>query len=268
MSAFTRFLRATPAARRPYSSFFSKPGGGRYFNNSHASSKPAAKPVVAGRRSSSAARRLDLCCHPRPAPSNASPNPNANPNPNASPSVNANSPSPLDADPQPLVSLSVPHPQPHPTLDPEEFKLHQFFALHRPLLLLGDPAAVLTSPPPHVPLFPEQQATAPEKEKWSWDGGLPDGAWVGTGMSADTAGTAGTKHPVDHDAEVARQLTRALAMTCVGARVAWDDTLRRLGMDVDTAAQDLRAAEWNQEWEDILADSVKRKRRKKMKKHK
>jgi hypothetical protein len=39
-------------------------------------------------------------------------------------------------------------------------------------------------------------------------------------------------------------------------------------MDVELAAEDLRVTEWDQEWEDILADSVKRKRRKKMKKHK
>ncbi|KAF8211935.1 hypothetical protein K438DRAFT_1219724 [Mycena galopus ATCC 62051] len=71
----------------------------------------------------------------------------------------------------------------------------------------------------------------------------------------------------DPDAEAARQLTRALTMTRAGATVSWENTLRRLGLDVDSAAQDLRAEEWNQEWEDILADSVKRKRRKKMKKH-
>jgi hypothetical protein len=77
-----------------------------------------------------------------------------------------------------------------------------------------------------------------------------------------------TEHPVDADAEAARQLTRALTITRAGATVAWDSTLRRLGVDVDSAANDLRAKEWNQEWEDILADSTKRKRRKKMKKHK
>ncbi|KAF8211997.1 hypothetical protein K438DRAFT_1928258 [Mycena galopus ATCC 62051] len=60
---------------------------------------------------------------------------------------------------------------------------------------------------------------------------------------------------VDPDAEAAHQLTRALTMT-------------RAGRPCHSAAQDLRAEEWNQEWEDILADSVKRKRRKKMKKHK
>jgi len=76
----------------------------------------------------------------------------------------------------------------------------------------------------------------------------------------------------------------------LGATISWDNTLRRLGMDVDLAARDLRAREWDQEWEDILADSTKqilaeqqilaesmhqiltdstkRKRRKKMKKHK
>ncbi|KAJ6502326.1 hypothetical protein C8R45DRAFT_1209903 [Mycena sanguinolenta] len=272
MSAFTRFLRATPAARRPYSSFFSKPGGGRYFNNSHAGSKPAAAKPVAGKTKDPAAAAAAPVedSSPAPTPANASPSPNTNPNANANvtPSVNSTSASPLDADPQPpLVSLSVPHPHPHPSPDPEAFKLHQFFSLHRPLLLLHDPAAILASPPPNVPLFPQAAPASATTEQWSWS--WDDGSGV-TALPHEMGAAGGmTKHQqMESDAEAARQLTRALTMARAGATVAWDETLRRLGMDVDGAAQDLRAAEWNQEWEDILADSVKRKRKKKMKKHK
>jgi len=105
-----------------------------------------------------------------------------------------------------------------------------------------------------VPLFPAPQ------QKYEWHSLLPDEV---VGHPDDS-----TDGPVDADAEAARQLTRALTMARAGATVSWETTLRRLGVDVDSAANDLRATEWNQEWEDILADSVKRKRRKKMKKHK
>jgi hypothetical protein len=50
--------------------------------------------------------------------------------------------------------------------------------------------------------------------------------------------------------------------------IEWEDTLRRLGLDVDNEPErkqtkELMAAEWR-----IEMDSTKRKRRKKMKKHK
>ncbi|KAF8211965.1 hypothetical protein K438DRAFT_1957758 [Mycena galopus ATCC 62051] len=253
MSAFARVLRRTPAARRSYS-IFSKPGGGRPLNNSH---KPA-KPVVATKDSPA-----DSNSNPDspPASSPAAAGPTPNPSPLLSPD-DAPSATPSVASP-PLVSLAalaVPLPDgapAHPPVEPEEFKLHQFFSLHRPLLLLPDPPSILASPPPNVPLFPHPQQAA---YKWSCSSSVLDElGMIGAGDAIKT---------VDPDAEAARQLTRALTMTRAGATVSWENTLRRLGLDVDSAAQDLRAEEWNQEWEDILADSVKRKRRKKMKKHK
>ncbi|KAF7338112.1 DUF1713 domain-containing protein [Mycena venus] len=240
MSAFTRFLRPIPAARRPYSSFFSKPGGGRYFN----SHKPA-KPVVPA---------VNNAKDPAAAPSDAADSPPASPAANGSIS---SAPSPLLSpdDTQTTPSVASP-PRMATTRAPrsvrQEFKLHQFFSIHRPLLLLSDPPSILNSPPAHAPLFPQQP--------YKWNSLLPDGI----GAAPHDA----TRPPVDPDAEAARQLTRALTMTRAGATVSWENTLQRLGLDVESAAQDLRAEEWNQEWEDILADSVKRKRRKKMKKHK
>jgi hypothetical protein len=74
---------------------------------------------------------------------------------------------------------------------------------------------------------------------------------------------------MDADAAAARQLTRALTINHAGATVAWEDTLRRLGLNVD---QDTERAhmqqQWDREWQDVMMDSTKRKRRRKMKKHK
>ncbi|KAJ7685398.1 hypothetical protein DFH06DRAFT_1074805 [Mycena polygramma] len=249
MSAFTRFLRPIPAARRPYSSFFSKSGGGRYFN----SHKPAKPVVVVNNTKETSGSPPDAADSP---PVSSAANNATSPllSPDDAPSSPAVAPPPRSATLVPLAASDVRHPEglpSHPILEPEEFQLHQFFSIHRPLLLLSDPPSILQSPPPSAPLFPRQS--------YRWNSLLPDEL---AGHQRDT------KFPVDPDAEAARQLTRALTMTRAGATVSWENTLRRLGMDVDLAADDLRATEWNQEWEDILADSVKRKRRKKMKKHK
>jgi len=75
--------------------------------------------------------------------------------------------------------------------------------------------------------------------------------------------------PMDADAEAARQLTRALTMSKAGASIAWEDTLRHLGLDVTQSADRVGLAEQlAKEKHDVLMDSTKRKRRKKMKKHK
>ncbi|KAK7020430.1 DUF1713 domain-containing protein [Favolaschia claudopus] len=253
MSALTRFLRPVPATRRPYSSFFSKPGGGRYFN----SHKPA-KPVVAVTNTKEAAPAApDASESTSSPPASNGNNPNTPSsssllNPDESPATPSVASPPRMATFVPLSELTSGSPQggpsSHPIIEPEEFKLHQFFSIHRPLLLLSDPSSILNSPPPHAPLFPQQPYH-----------------WTDKFMAPPAEAT---KLSIDPDAEAARQLTRALTMTRAGATVSWEDTLRRLGFDVELAAEELRAEEWNQEWEDILADSVKRKRRKKMKKHK
>jgi len=155
----------------------------------------------------------------------------------------------------PLAASAVRQPEgvpAHPLVAPNDLQLHQFFSLQRPLLLLSDPPSILQSPDPSVPLFPRAQ--------YKCESLLPDGI-IGHLHEA-------MRQPADPDAEAARQLTRALTMTRAGATISWENTLRRLGVDVELHAQAVNAAEWNQEWEDILADSTKRKRRHKMKKHK
>ncbi|KAJ7724488.1 hypothetical protein DFH07DRAFT_971247 [Mycena maculata] len=254
MSAFTRqflHLHTIPAARRSYSSFFSKPGGGRYFN----SHKPAAKPVVAANSTKEPAvpsQDADPASAPAsgsgPGPATQLLNPDDSPTSVASP--------PRSSTLVPLAASAVRHPEgspSHPVISPKDFQLHQFFSIHRPLLLLSNPPSIFSTPPPSAPLF----YTPPQN--YEWHSLLPDEV---VGHSDDSADS-----PVD-DADTARQLTRGLTMARVEATVSWESTLRRLGVDVESAANDLRATEWNQEWEDILADSVKRKRRKKMKKHK
>lgn len=73
----------------------------------------------------------------------------------------------------------------------------------------------------------------------------------------------------DADADAARQLTRALTLSQAGSAVAWENTLKRLGLDVNAQPDRIGSQrEIRKVWRDIVMDSVKRKRRKKMKKHK
>lgn len=71
---------------------------------------------------------------------------------------------------------------------------------------------------------------------------------------------------LEADADTARQLARAMVVNRIGASMAWEGTLKRLGLDVtEGRADEVRLAEAEFE---VLMDSTKRKRRKKMKKHK
>ncbi|KAG6854548.1 Cleavage polyadenylation factor subunit clp1 [Blastosporella zonata] len=229
MSAFARLLRAQPANRRAYSSFFSsKPGGGgRYFT----SAKP---PKVV--------KKVDE------ATADAAPSTVEQPSPSPTPSTSASTAPASTPEPVTIAPNNVPHPM----VNPKDFKLHQFFSLHRPLLLLSRPHSILDSTNA-ASFLPEQQpehpAPKPDTPQWLLDE-FPD-------VSSDA------------DAATARQLSRALTMNHAGATVAWEDTLRRLGLDVNKDADRVGLQEkWDKEWQDVLMDSTKRKRKKKMKKHK
>jgi hypothetical protein len=76
-----------------------------------------------------------------------------------------------------------------------------------------------------------------------------------------------TEATPEADAEAARQLARALVINRVGAAITWEETLRKLGMDVDGDLTGPRDS-ISKELEEVLLDSTRRKRRKKMKKHK
>lgn len=71
------------------------------------------------------------------------------------------------------------------------------------------------------------------------------------------------------DAETARQLSRALAVNKAGPTVAWEKALRKLGLDVEMEPERVVMREqMEKDWSEVMMDSTKRKRRKKMKKHK
>jgi nitric oxide reductase activation protein len=109
--------------------------------------------------------------------------------------------------------------------------LHSFFSLDRPMLLLSQPTSRLfnTLPPPRAP-------------------------------AEDNAGET------DADADAARALSHALVMSRVQSAADWAGAIQRLGVTADAA--DAREEARVQDDLDVLMDSVQRKRRKKITKHK
>ncbi|KAF7294764.1 DUF1713 domain-containing protein [Mycena indigotica] len=201
-----RQLRSFPVTRRPYSSFFSRAGGGGRYFTAH---KPA-KPVVG-----------------KDTPSETT-------EPSSQPAT------PAEAIPRPNIKrLEARVPPPHPVVELGDLHLHQFFSLHRPLLLLNKPASIFNTPDPSTPLFAR-----------------------GEQMLQSSSAINMLRQP-EADVEIGRQLMRAITMNNASAAVSWESALQRLGLD----SKGIQAAEWSNKWE-ISADSTKRKRRKKMKKHK
>ena len=251
MSAFARLLHV-PAYRRTYSSFFSsKSGGGRYFNSTKKSPTVALKnntnvdPPEAqkdGVQSSSA--------NQNPGASQKNPIADAQPSQTASGSASADdSPKPVTPQPNAFAELSISL-MPQLTITPKDFKTHQFFSLHRPLLLISQPTSIFRPVPPNHSMFDALQSptAAPQNP-----------------LGLDPA----SEPSVDADAEAARQLTRALTMNKAGATISWEDTLKYLGLDVAQEADRVNLQQqFDKEWREVMMDSTKRKRRKKMKKHK
>ncbi|KAI0040328.1 hypothetical protein FA95DRAFT_1577029 [Auriscalpium vulgare] len=227
---FPRFLRPIPQpARRAYS-IFSKHGGGRYFN----SSKP---PKVVPQSSAKAPTRVEV------APSDAVSADDAPAAPSVAVTDAATPSSPI---PSPAAAPYLFARPDYPPLNARDLRLHQFFALHRPLIL-AQPSATLFDPAPAIDI----------------------GAPMGAAQAQDALAFGGIDDPPEAspeaDADAARQLARALVMNSVGSTVIWEDTLRRLGLDVDQG----RGEELSKVSAAVVdMDSTKRKRRKKMKKHK
>ncbi|CAL1705142.1 unnamed protein product [Somion occarium] len=237
MSMLSYFIRPPPAARRAYS-VFSKPGGGRYFN----SAKPSK--VVAQSATNNKPK--------------ADTNDGSSEDVGSSQTPNGNS-SQLNAaeaqQGQSFSSLSFPMtnaiPQPHPPINPQDLRVHQFFSLHRPLLTISQPTVSIFESMPFAN-FPPQTPKISENE----------GDRIGMGSMFDDPPEASA----ESDADAARQLARALVVNRVGASLAWEDTLRRLGLDpAEGRVEEVKMAEAEYE---MFMDSVKRKRRKKMKTHK
>lgn len=225
-------LKPIPAARRAYSAF-SKPGGGRYFNSAK---PPKVAPPTKSKVDASSGNPGNEST------SSASATEDATPSLTLSKQVDGTSfVSPVT----PTSNLFTTHLPIHPRISPLDLKLHEFFSLHRPLLLVSQPATSLfeSSPTPFVP----PQAPKPQVSSLGSTDEIPEPS-------------------PEADADTARQLARALVVNRVGASLSWEDTLRRLGLD-DTAskAEEVSVA---QAVYDAYMDSVKRKRRRKMKKHK
>ncbi|KAF8844881.1 hypothetical protein BDN67DRAFT_1065677 [Paxillus ammoniavirescens] len=142
----------------------------------------------------------------------------------------------------------------HPSISSKEYKLHQFFSLHRPLLLLNQPTSVIfDSPDPSAPLF------APPADQ--------------VNNQSQAMQSLGSEDPPESspeaDADAARQLAHTLVMNRVGGTIAWQEALSHIGLTAEGSEGDMTLAkESAQEWVTIHADSTRRKKRKKMKKHK
>ena len=238
---FPRFLRPIqPSSRRAYS-LFSKPPGGRFFNSSKppkvvppASAKSATR-VEAGTANNDTQQQAQ---QQQSTSSHLPDDPSASPS-SAAPSQQSSSQAP----PLPSLSSAPTALASHPLLSAPDLRLHQFFALHRPLVLSQPPTALFDTPPTLAlgPAPPRAPTTAAASQATLDD-------------PPETTPEA--------DADTARLLARTQAMNAVGSAVSWEATLRRLGLkpaEVDVAALEGLAVE---------LDSTKRKRRKKMKKHK
>ena len=292
MSAISRLF---PASRRLYSSYFSsKPGGGRYFNSAKSPRSPviaeAARNVAKGSSAGpikpsdgpeSRDGGVNAADHPHSGETTSLPvdaqstnptHPGSPSAPSAKAGESGNSSTP-QADPRapsaphsPIHNVAaISHALPlHPLVKPQDFKVVQFFSMHRPLLSLSDPRSMFSPPAP-------QQSPSEEPLFKSDSSGLP--------APPSNILSSLNSSPIylfdDHmetspegDAETARQLSRALAVNKAAPTVAWEKALRMLGLDVEMEPERVVMREqMEKDWE-VMMDSTKRKRRKKMKKHK
>ncbi|KAJ3807529.1 hypothetical protein F5876DRAFT_79616 [Lentinula aff. lateritia] len=224
MTPWTRIFH-TPAARRTSSYFSSKAGGGRYFNSAKPLSAPATPKKATG------VDRTDSS--------------NNGVTGQALKVAEESSSSRRET----LTRSSVPEfvPSTHPVIGDKDFKLHQFFSLHRPLLLLSDPPSILRSSPP-TSIFSLSKPPSAH-------------ALPATEASPEFAAAS--------DAEAARTLARALAINRAGATFVWEETLKHIGLDVNLEPGRVGLQErLDKELQEVRLDSTRRKKRKKMKKHK
>lgn len=250
MSALARFVRPLPASSRAYSFFSRSGGGGRYFTSSK-----VPKAVVASKAATPKAEPTPEHDAQQTSPASANPSPVVN---TADKPSTASSQTSSTAAPQAPATTEVSYrasdsillqSQTHPVLNARDFKLHQFFSLHRPLLLLSQPHTILDSA--HASSFLPSEIN--EAETY-----ITTPQWLLDEFSEAAA---------DADAATAHQLARAITMTHAGAAVSWEQTLRRLGLvEKDDVAPEQEKQE--NKSQDVVMDSTKRKRRKKMKKHK
>ena len=263
MPALSRLLYL-PASRRTFSSYFSsKSGGGRYFNSAK-SPKSAVVGSKANVKNDTSSEVQKDGTQSASAPSVSSvvntgtigdAQASSTTNSSASSSVsgvseNSGSVTSQSSSLADAFAEFNQHHIPQISISSKDFKTHQFFSLHRPLLLINQPSSIFRSIPHNQPLFgPLQQEADKLKQQF------------GLETSTDPF--------IDADAEAARQLTRALTMSKAASTLAWENTMKHLGLDVSKDADRVNLQQqFDKEWEEVMLDSTKRKRRKKMKKHK
>ena len=121
-----------------------------------------------------------------------------------------------------------PLPMSHPKPTLPNLHLHHFFSIDRPLLLLSQPVNALFESAPQPTMEPTP-VQVPGEDGLTFSHDDPEG-----------------------DINAARLLARSLVIHRVGSVIDWSDTLKKLGAESDLV---------------VNMDSVKRKRRKKMNKH-
>ena len=285
MSAISRLF---PASRRLYSSYFSsKPGGGRYFNSAKSPRSPiiaeGARNVAKGSSAAPAESRdggVNAKDHAHSGETTSQPvdtqsTNSTHPGSPSTPSAKAESgnSSTLQADSR---APNTPHSSIHndvaasralplhPLVKPQDFKVVQFFSMHRPLLSLSDPRSMFSpsapqQSPSEEPLFKSDLSGLPAP---------PSNILSSLSSSPIYLFDDHMETSPEGDAETARQLSRALAVNKAAPTVAWEKTLRMLGLDVEMEPERVVMREqMERDWE-VMMDSTKRKRRKKMKKHK
>ncbi|EIN07169.1 hypothetical protein PUNSTDRAFT_53548 [Punctularia strigosozonata HHB-11173 SS5] len=247
MAPLSRFLAIVPSSTRSYSVFTKSGGGGRFFNS--------AKPPVANTVKATTSKP-ELSPSPTAAPEGSqdesatqASSASASETPLGTPSFSL-----APFTPQHLVPFE-PRTLVHPSITPQDLKLHQFFSLDRPLLQVSEHVGSLFESPPEAALssFPHPPPA-------------PTPSSILSSLDAQNAFYEGHELSPEADADTARQLARAMVMSNVASTVAWEEALKKLGLDLSATREGPNEADL--ENYGIYLDSTKRKRRSKMKKHK
>lgn len=243
MSVFSRFIHPIPSSRRAYSFFSSKSGGGRYFNSARppkvANATDASKPPTDGASANGSSAKAPA--------SDAQAGVKEDPTPAGRRAAASPSEALHHASPTGHSLFRMQHPAP----SSEDYRLHQFFSLHRPLLLLEQPSASVFDSAP-LSAFPTFAPAA--------------GASASSlGPAPSTLDEAPEASP-EADADAARLLARAIVMNRLGGTITFEAALRKLGLDLSEGRQ--RVEDMDLSALEVHLESTKRKRRSKMKKHK
>jgi len=236
----TNRYATAPSTRRAYSFFSSKPGGGgRYFN----SARPSNSKVIAPTKPKTKTESSDAADTV-----NSSSGVEEGSHGQESYAGATTSSSPAW---KPVMPTEQ-QPFDHIPVTPHDLNLHNFFSLHRPLLLISQPTSTLfeTSSSFNIKSASDLASDPPPP--------VPE-AGMGTFEEAPEASP-------EADVDAARLLSTALFLNRLNSAVSWESTLKKLGLDVNEGREAEQGALMNVY--DANMDSTKRKRRRKMKKHK